>query len=116
MFDESKRRRAMRPAVRQSREAMSVVASINDRIGGWQTTIARLSALSRKARLDGRPCELLRAEAEALRSEIRLETSKLSAERRGLPERIANHTRVVDTDRALATIESGLDSVLAQLA
>lgn len=116
MFDESKRRRAMRPEVKVSRQALAVVQPINRQIGGWQVATARLMALGRKARVTGRPIDDLREQTLSLSAIVRQHEQALQAQTRDLPPAIANSGRIRDTRMALDSVARGLEATLRTLA
>jgi len=115
MLDESKRQRAMRNEVRISRQAMSFVRPINERIDSWQRSAARLVALGRRARIHGARDDSLRVETERLYEAVAAEMGRLRDQMRELPEAVATNGRLLDTQRALASIAGELDRALALL-
>lgn len=116
MFDESKRRRAMRPEVRVSRQALAVVQPINRQIGQWQAATIRLMALGRKARLTGRPTDDLRRETLVLSALVKEHEAALQARTQELPPAVANSGRIRDTRMALGSVSRGLEATLRTLA
>lgn len=112
MIDESKRRRAMRPEVKVSHQAMDVVRPINRKIGEWQSAVVRLSALGRKARVTGRPTDDLRQETLTLSALIQQHERDLQARTSELPPAVANSGRIRDTRMALESLVRGLDTAL----
>lgn len=116
MLDESKRRRAMRPEVKISRQAMTVVQPLNRQIGEWQAATVRLSALANKARLTGRSTLELRKETLQLSALVRQHEQELKDRTSELPLAVANSGRIRDTRMALDSLARGLDEALRNFA
>lgn len=112
MLDESKRQRAMRQEVRIARQAMSIAEPINERIDSWQRNAARLIALGRRARTYGVADDKLRQETESLLGEVTGEQLELQRRMEELPAAVATNSRLLDTQRALASIAAELERAL----
>ncbi|HVW91188.1 MAG TPA: hypothetical protein VHB74_01135 [Devosia sp.] len=113
MLDESKRQRAMRQEVRIARQAMSIAAPINERIDSWQRSAARLVALGRRSRTYGAADDKLRQETEALLADVTREQLELHRRVEDLPAIVATNSRLLDTQRALASLAAELERALA---
>jgi uncharacterized small protein (DUF1192 family) len=113
MFDESKRQRAMRVEVGVSKQALGIVKPINERIANWQSSAALLKALSYRGTGS---TDRIRRELGMLSSLIHAERQAFAEQARHLPERVATSGRILDTNRALQSLEQTLDAALAQCA
>jgi len=105
VIDPPRRQRAERLDVQQAREAQKLVLPVNRQIGVWQAQAARLMAFGRKLRTTGGFEPRLKAEAEDLAQAIDRQRQLLLDEAAGLPPEIANHSRLLDTIRALDSVQ-----------
>ena len=115
MLDHSKRRRAMRPEVRVSRQALAVVHNLNGRIGDWQARVARLTALGLHLGARGAAVSDVLAEAQNLAAVVEAERLALQYQIGELPAAVAASSRILDTDRALQGILNGLEALATTL-
>jgi hypothetical protein len=111
MLAEGQRRRAPRAEVNITRQALTVVAPTNQRIGQWQVKMARLSALAQHS---PGPDTIIRCrdEALALRDEIASESAALDSRCSGLEPAVSASGRIADTSRALQSVARSLDRTL----
>lgn len=104
VIDPPRRQRAERVDVQRTREAQKLVLPVNRQIGVWQAQAARLVAFGSKLRTTGGFEPRLKAEAEDLAHAIERQRQALLDEASALPPEIANHSRLLDTVRALDSV------------
>ena len=106
-----KPRRMLRDDVRRSRNAITLVRPLNEEIGQWQMTVARLNGVADRLRIQGGDDSALAEEAAALRVSIEARRESFAQELAALPAEETSHGRVADTLRALESVLAGLDRV-----
>lgn len=104
--DEPLRLRALSPEIEARREAITAMRPINQRIGGWQAALARMTLMAQRNRA-GLPRGLA-AEANALIEAVEQQRRDLAGMRVTLPAAVAGNGRIDDTDHALARLAESL--------
>jgi hypothetical protein len=109
MLDEAKRRRAMRPEVRTTREALALVRPMYREINFWHTRTAHLIAMAQT--MHGRKVRKsdFLEEAKALSQQVDRTRLAFRLQMAALPSSVASCSRIVDVKRSLDSISAGLD-------
>lgn len=94
-------RRQISEAVSAGREAARLVRDINDRIGHWQAESVRLSTAAQRMRQSGRHDPGVVEAIAVLVDLVDGQRREFIAMRDTMPEGVARHSRVQDTERAL---------------
>ena len=89
-----------------------LLAETMDRFPGWRQRCAFMAAAAARPDSDPAPlvedCATIRAEVQEARTDILLALSDA-------PPRLAGHSRVVDVERALDSVEAAVQAVERQL-
>jgi hypothetical protein len=103
-----RRKRAVRDDVRASRAALELVRPLSKQIEEWQASVARLVSTGQriKARAQFSPTQM--EEIEALEQAARSCRHRLLENVADLPREVREHSRIVDTRRALDSVLAGL--------
>jgi hypothetical protein len=109
------RLRAMRAEVQIIHQAMAVALPTNQQIGPWQRQAARLLALAEKQRVTGADTSDVANEAVALLREIDTHRKSLLRDVSRLPDKVAENSRLEDTERALQSVAAVLIKALGVL-
>jgi hypothetical protein len=110
-----RRQRAERQDVQQAREAQKLVLPINRQISIWQAQAARLTGFGTKLKTTGGYEPHLLAEAEQLERDIARQREGLHDQAQNLPPEIANHSRLLDTIRALDSVHQSAAKAVSLL-
>jgi hypothetical protein len=105
----ARRKRAVRDDVRTSRAALKLVLPLNRQIGQWQASVARLVSAGQRVKADARYSPAQIEEIEMLEQTVRSCQHRLLDELADLPREVREHSRIVDTRRALDSVLVGLD-------
>jgi hypothetical protein len=108
------RKRATRQDVVNVHQALDAVKQTNQRIGQWQITSARLSAIARRSSDPG-TLSSCRERAEELRNSIAEELAAFSERSSSLSPQVFATGRLRDTTRALASVSSGVEATIRVL-
>jgi hypothetical protein len=92
-----------------------VVRPLNQQIGYWQATAARLVSIGERLRAQGRYSPTQVEELEALEHTISTHRRRLEAAVAGLPEELRMHGRIRDTKRALESVSGAAERARALL-
>jgi hypothetical protein len=111
-FPAAPRKREYSIDARHSRDATALVRPINERLGGWQADGVRLIASIERMRRSARHDPHVIEAALVLIGRIEEEERTLRATLAGLPEEVALHSRVADTQQALALLQGRLSRAL----
>ena len=105
-------RRATSTDISLSRQVVSVVHPVRDRIGTWQSSAVRLRThYMFETTIAGK--QRLAQEAHELLQEVDRTAQELSQQASRLPEAITHHSRVQDVLRALDSLRATLESFAA---
>jgi hypothetical protein len=110
--DPEPKRRQLSVSAREARDAAHIVRAINDRIGHWHAESIRLATAADRMRQSSRHepgvVEAIRV-MTAMVEQQQNEFGELLVE---LPEGVAQHSRIQDTQQALAMITARLKGAL----
>ena len=104
-----RRRRATSRDVALKREALAVVRALHPEIARVQQRAALLCSLSQSSLRSTHDLPALLAEVEALQAAVRAHSTALADRMSRLPGEVRNHSRVVDTVKALESVYQVLD-------
>jgi hypothetical protein len=104
--------RAVPDELRIRREALRLVQPINEKLSYWQGEAARVMAARQRLRESGRHdpgvLEALRSQCDYMKAQAKLFDETLA----DVAREVATHSRVIDTQRALAMVVRRLEESL----
>ena len=106
MLDESKRRRALTPAIKDARSALDVVRPLHKQLDSWQGLAVQFNAMASRNAAAYAPDVI--PKAASLLDEIERASASLDAAVTLLPPNVAGHSRIADTRLALDRVSSSL--------
>jgi len=99
-----RKRRATSRDVTLKREALAVVRALHPQIARLQQRAALLCSLSQSSLRASHDLPVLLAQVEALQAAVRAYSRALADKLSTLPPEVRNHSRIVDTVRALESV------------
>jgi len=106
------KRRETSVSAREARDAARLVRAINDRIGQWQAESIRLATAAERMRQSGRYEPGLVEAIQVMISLVERQQHAFCAQIAEVPGGIAQHSRIHDTQRAMAMVVARLEAAL----
>ena len=110
---DSPRRRTVSEQTLAARQAVQLVAPINERVGEWQSESVRLATAAQRRRDMGRDDAELGRDIRALLAKVEAELKSLDEAVLLLPPEVAANSRLVDTRRGLQIVAERLRAAQA---
>lgn len=107
------RRRTVSEQTLAARQAVQLVAPINERVGEWQSESVRLATAAQRRRDMGRDDAELGRDIRALLAKVEAELKLLDEAVRLLSPEVAANSRLVDTRRGLQIVAERLRAAQA---
>ncbi len=112
---EPPRRRQASAETVAGREAARFVRDLNRHMGLWQAASVKLHTIALRLRAAGRDDATVAEEAGALLEVVTAEAQRFEAQLPTYPERVARHSRIIDTRRSFAMIADRLRTTIGLL-
>ncbi len=108
-------KREISEALRISREAAVLARPFNERVGAWQAETAKLMTMAARLTATGRYDAGVLEMACTLMQSIEAQSVRFEEAVAAQPERVAKHSRVADTRRALEMMTARLRQAMVTL-